>query len=123
MAEQLRVVNALGDVILEPVGKNSAPVNALAPNRTGGPDPLMLVFPTDHLIVNREGFAKAVMRAIRLREARKLISFGNTPFEARTGYGYIKAGDSVEARHEEFSFKEKPGLKPATGYLNYVGYY
>ncbi|HCG94246.1 MAG TPA: mannose-1-phosphate guanylyltransferase/mannose-6-phosphate isomerase [Halieaceae bacterium] len=123
VAEQLREINALGDIILEPVGRNTAPAIALAALATRAEDPLLLVLPADHLITNREAFTEAVMQAIPLAEAGKLITFGVVPSGAHTGYGYIKAGEVIETGYKVSSFKEKPDLKTATEYLSSGGYY
>ena len=91
VAEQLREIDKLDSIILEPVGKNTAPAIALAALLTND-DPLLLVLAADHIIQDEEAFTEAVNRALPLAEAGKLVTFGIVPKEAHTGYGYIKKG-------------------------------
>ena len=92
VAEQLREIDKLDSIILEPVGKNTAPAIALAAI-TSDEDPLLLVLAADHVIRDEVAFTKAVNDAIPLAQAGKLVTFGIVPNEAHTGYGYIKMGD------------------------------
>ena len=91
VAEQLREIDKLGSIILEPVGKNTAPAIALAALTTDH-DPLLLVLAADHVIQDEEVFTESVNQAVPLAEAGKLVTFGIVPKEAHTGYGYIKKG-------------------------------
>ena len=92
VAEQLREIDKLGSIILEPVGKNTAPAIALAAI-TADDDPLLLVLAADHVIRDEVAFTNAVNNAVPLAESGKLVTFGIVPNEAHTGYGYIKMGD------------------------------
>jgi len=103
-------------IILEPVGRNTAPAiyTAACYCKTIHKEPvIMLVLPADHLVKNKAGFAKAVQEAAKLAVAGKLVTFGIQPTSPETGYGYIKMGDD----HQVLSFVEKPDLKTANGYL------
>ena len=106
VAEQLREVDALGDILLEPVGRNTAPAIALAALAKKDEDPLLLVLAADHLIADQIAFSEAIMRAIPLAENGKLVTFGIVPSEAHTGYGYIKASNAIGAGYIVSSFKE-----------------
>ena len=65
MAEQLREIDKLGSIILEPVGRNTAPAIALAAlSSPEGEDPLLLVLAADHVIQDEAAFTKTVMDAI-----------------------------------------------------------
>ena len=86
VAEQLREINKLDSIILEPVGRNTAPAIALAA-LMNDKDPLLLVLAADHVIQNEAGFKKAIIKAIPLAEAKKLVTFGIVPNESHTGYG------------------------------------
>ena len=89
VAEQLREIGELGPIILEPVSRNTAPAIALAA-LTAKDDALLLVLAADHVIQDEAAFRKAVIQAIPLAEAGKLVTFGVTPREPHTGYGYIE---------------------------------
>src|SRR5690606_32490672 len=94
VAEQLREAGAtIGAVLLEPVGRNTAPaIAAAALEATAhGADPLLLVLPSDHVITDEEGFHAAVRVAALAADTGKLVTFGVVPTSPETGYGYIKA--------------------------------
>ena len=92
VAEQLREINKLGSIILEPVGKNTAPAIALAAFQSIEEDPVLLVLAADHVIENSEAFVNTVQEAISLAETGKFVTFGIIPERPYTGYGYIKRG-------------------------------
>jgi mannose-1-phosphate guanylyltransferase len=123
VAEQLREIEALGKIILEPVGRNTAPAIALAALLEREDDPLLLVLAADHVVADQAAFTEAVMKAVPLAEAGKLVTFGIVPTEPHTGYGYIKAGDAVDGTYSVASFKEKPDTETAAGYLKDGGYF
>jgi mannose-1-phosphate guanylyltransferase len=122
-AEQLRQINKdLNDIILEPIGKNTAPAIALAALATGN-DSLILVLPADHVIKDEEYFNKLVLEAIPLAESGKLVTFGVVPTEVHTGYGYIKGGRKIDAGLVVDQFIEKPSTKNAKQYFESGEYY
>ena len=123
VAEQLREIDALGKIILEPVGRNTAPAIALAALLEKEEDPLLLVLAADHVIADQDAFTDAVLKAVPLAEAGKLVTFGIIPSEPHTGYGYIEAGDSLEGAYSVASFKEKPDSQTAANYVRHGGYY
>ena len=123
VAEQLREIDALGKVILEPVGRNTAPAIALAALIEEEDDPLLLVLAADHVIADQDAFTETVMKAVPLAETGKLVTFGIAPSEPHTGYGYIEAGNPVDDAYYVASFKEKPDSATATEYLGHGGYY
>jgi mannose-1-phosphate guanylyltransferase len=124
VAEQLREINKLGSIILEPVGRNTAPAIALAAiSSQDGEDPLLLVLAADHVIQDEEAFTKAVTDAIPLAEAGKLVSFGIVAHEPHTGYGYIKRGQSEGAGFAVDKFVEKPSAAAAKEYLESSDYF
>ena len=123
VAEQLREVDALGKIILEPVGRNTAPAIALAALTEKDNDPLLLVLAADHVIADQAAFTEAVMTAVPLAESGKLITFGIVPSEPHTGYGYIEAGEPVGESYSVASFQEKPDSDTAAMYLDKGGYY
>ena len=123
VAEQLREIDALGKIILEPVGRNTAPAIALAALAKKEEDPLLLVLAADHVIANQQLFTEAIMEAVPLAEAGKLVTFGILPTEPHTGYGYIETRVAVAGAYEVSSFKEKPDADRATQYVADGSYY
>ena len=94
VAEQLRELGCTpAAIVLEPVGRNTAPAIAVAALQAtaDGTDPLLLVLPSDHVIADAAGFRAAVAAATPAAQAGKLVTFGIVPTAAETGYGYIKA--------------------------------
>ncbi|MGB0998689.1 MAG: mannose-1-phosphate guanylyltransferase/mannose-6-phosphate isomerase [Pseudomonadales bacterium] len=122
VAEQLREVDSLGKIILEPDGRNTAPAIALAALSVDQ-DPLLLVLAADHVIENVDAFTAAVQQAIPLAKDDQLVTFGVVPAQPHVGYGYIEAGDKVGGGYKVISFKEKPSLQTATDYLKAGGFY
>lgn len=123
VAEQLREIDALGKILLEPVGRNTAPAIALAALIEKENDPLFLVLAADHVITDEVSFAETVLKAVPLAEEGRLVTFGILPTEPHTGYGYIKAGEGRDGAYSVASFNEKPAAKVAARYLSEGGYY
>lgn len=128
VAEQFRA-NAIptSGIILEPVGRNTAPAIALAAMQVinKGDDPLLLVLAADHVIKDEAAFCASVEQAVQFAQADKLVTFGIVPTAPETGYGYIKRG-GVQGDDAGFSvsqFVEKPNLATAQDYLASVEYY
>jgi mannose-1-phosphate guanylyltransferase len=121
VAEQLREIDKLGSIILEPVGKNTAPAIALAA-LAADDDPLLLVLAADHVIQDEQAFTDAVNRAVPLAEAGKLVTFGIVPKEAHTGYGYIKKGSQEASGFVVEKFVEKPSSQVAHDYIKSGNY-
>jgi mannose-1-phosphate guanylyltransferase/mannose-1-phosphate guanylyltransferase/mannose-6-phosphate isomerase len=118
MAEQLREVNIQPSaIILEPIGRNTAPAVALAA-LSADPDDILLILPADHVIANVSAFQSAVHKANKLAEQGYLVTFGIVPDEPETGYGYIKTGDRVDSgSHKVAAFVEKPNIQTAQEYV------
>ncbi|MCR9684651.1 mannose-1-phosphate guanylyltransferase/mannose-6-phosphate isomerase [Vibrio antiquarius] len=127
VAEQLRKQNIQhGGIILEPVGRNTAPAIALAALHAvkNGEDPLLLVLAADHVIQDSLAFSDAVRTAIPSAEQGMLVTFGIIPTAPETGYGYIKHGDAIEESvFRVAQFVEKPDLDTAEQYLASGEYY
>ena len=125
-AEQLRQINKESNgIILEPIGKNTAPAIALAALKfiNNGEDPLLLVLSADHLIQNIDAFHRSIKIAEKLAERDKLVTFGIVPDKAETGYGYIKANIYNTADYYKIqSFTEKPNQEDAQKYLDSGNY-
>lgn len=125
-AEQLRGINIKPEcILLEPVGKNTAPAIALAALRllNNNQDPTMLVLPADHTIHDISAFHKSIEIAKPLASENKLITFGVMPNKAETGYGYIKINNKdTNSFYEIDSFIEKPNLVNAQKFLSAGNY-
>jgi len=124
VAEQLRENGtSASEIILEPLGRNTAPAIALAALSAveNGEDPLLLVLAADHVIKNIPAFQQAVITAETFAKQNKLVTFGIVPSHPETGYGYIKQGPQQTANsaigYEVDCFVEKPDLETATDYL------
>jgi len=123
VAEQLREIDAASKILLEPVGRNTAPAIALAALVEKESDPLLLVLAADHVVADQASFTDAVLTAVPLAEAGKLVTFGIVPLEPHAGYGYIEVGESLGGAYVVDSFKEKPDVGTAAEYLSHGGYY
>lgn len=124
IAEQLRAVDmATGDIVLEPVARNTAPaVTAaclIAAERY--PDGIVLVLPSDHAIADARAFREALGRAVRAAEAGSLVTFGIRPTAPETGYGYIRRGEALAGIGECYevgAFVEKPDPDTAARFVS-----
>lgn len=130
VAEQLRQIDQLSDnIILEPVGRNTAPAITLAALSAidNGSDPLLLVLAADHVIESPDAFHQAVQNAIPFAEQGKLVTFGIVPTGPETGYGYIQRGKEFNSDADSVfqvqRFVEKPNLETALQYLESGEYY
>ncbi len=135
VAEQFRLNHiANSGILLEPVGRNTAPAVALAAFNAikSGEDPLLLVLAADHVIENEVAFCQAVNMASEHASKGKLVTFGIVPTAAETGYGYIKRGDAIDVANDVAinkngfnvaEFVEKPNLSTAQQYLENGDYY
>ncbi len=123
VAEQLREIGiAPRALVLEPMGRNTAPAAAIAALilTAADPDALMLVAPSDHAIGERAAFLSALDRAARAARAGALVTFGVTPDRPETGYGYIRRGapwPGVKGCFAVASFVEKPDRARAEAFL------
>jgi mannose-1-phosphate guanylyltransferase/mannose-6-phosphate isomerase len=123
VAEQVRQLGRNGTVVLEPVGRNTAPAVTLAALLAlcQDQDPAMVVMPADHVIVDGARFREAVRQAVRLAETGMIVTFGIAPDCPETGYGYIQRGDALPGEAAAFRlarFVEKPDRATAQRYLD-----
>ena len=106
-------------ILWEPVGRNTAPCIAWAAAHILSQDPeaRVGVFPSDHDVQDEEKFATYLRMAFDAAENR-IVLFGIEPSRPETGYGYIEMGESVGHECSKVaSFREKPDLATAEGYL------
>ncbi|NWK95296.1 mannose-1-phosphate guanylyltransferase/mannose-6-phosphate isomerase [Sphingobium lactosutens] len=109
-------------VILEPMGRNTAPAIALAACWIAARDrdALMLVMPSDHVIADVPAFHAAIAAAVPAARDGRLVTFGIQPHYPETGYGYIAKGGPIDADgavHAVAQFVEKPPRAQAEAYL------
>jgi mannose-1-phosphate guanylyltransferase len=128
VAEQLRQMNRDASILLEPVGRNTAPAIALAAfqamkDNTSGEAPVLLVLAADHVIKDTAAFQKAAAALLPAVQAGKFGTLGIVPTEAATGYGYIKAGAESAGLFAVEQFVEKPDAATAQEYLDSGSYY
>lgn len=123
IAEQLRQIGvASAGIVLEPVGRNTAPALTLAAlaAAAGGNDPVLLVMPADHVITDVERFQLAIGEGAALASAGALVTFGIVPDHPETGYGYIRVGPAVPGAATSrvlAEFVEKPDAPTAERYV------
>jgi len=127
IAEQLRLMDKPGTILLEPVGRNTAPALCLAALAAikNGSDPVLLVMPADHVITDVAAFQRVVSQGAALAAQGVVVTFGITPDCPETGYGYIQsgspyggcAGTDKSAARRVVRFVEKPDLSTAQTYL------
>ena len=123
VSEQLATLGIAPEaIIVEPVGRNTAPAIAAAAAllRSRDSNAIMLVLPSDHVIADTAAFGRAVGVAARAAEAGYLVTFGITPTAPETGYGYIRSGDGLGSHDGAYrieQFVEKPDSATAAGYF------
>ncbi|MFM7784759.1 MAG: mannose-1-phosphate guanylyltransferase/mannose-6-phosphate isomerase, partial [Gammaproteobacteria bacterium] len=121
VAQQLRDLGHAGaSILLEPVGRNTAPAIALAAidAMRQTEDAVLLVLPADHVIRDHAALQRVALQGLALANTGALVTFGIVPDRPETGYGYIQKGAATA--HGAFAvshFVEKPDLATATGYL------
>ena len=119
ITKQIRSFNIpFKNVLLEPQGKNTAPAICWAATKIHetNPQAVMMVLPSDHLILNEKKFWQCLDRAVSLAERKYLVTLGIVPTRAETGYGYLKTvkeGKIVRVK----KFTEKPSLVKAQEFI------
>ncbi|MFT4090427.1 MAG: mannose-1-phosphate guanylyltransferase/mannose-6-phosphate isomerase [Asticcacaulis sp.] len=123
--EQLKAISREPQaVILEPFGKNTAAVAAVAAliGQEIDPDALVILVPADHMIKNPDAFHSAIHRAATVALTH-IVTFGIRPTAPETGFGYIQRNEEIrEGVWSVRRFLEKPSLSTATDYINDGGY-
>jgi len=116
----------IGAIIVEPMGRNTAPCAVVAAlhARVSDPDALILLAPADHHVTKPDAFRRSVAAAIPAAEKDCLVTFGIAPDGPETGYGYIQQGETTgPGAFEVQAFKEKPDSSTAQRYLDQGGFY
>ena len=128
VADQLLQHGKQATILLEPVGRNTAPAIALAALQAlaqakGAEAPVLLVLAADHVIRDIAAFQQAASQLLPAVKAGKVGTLGIVPTEPATGYGYIRAGVAVESGFAVEQFVEKPNLATAQEYVAAGNYY
>jgi mannose-1-phosphate guanylyltransferase/mannose-6-phosphate isomerase len=113
-------------IILEPIGRNTAPAIALAALAAmqNHDDPLLLVLPSDHLLEDKNVFCTAISEGIKLAAEDYMVTFGITISQPETAYGHIQLGDIIEktSDYRVKAFIEKPEMAKAQAFYSSGGY-
>lgn len=121
VAEQLRQMGVDGSaILLEPIGKNTAPAVTLAALRAleEEHDPVLVVLPSDHHIGNISEFRARMSKAVELAAQGAIVTFGIVARKPETGFGYIRRGpETDDGVFVLEGFTEKPDAKTAADYL------
>lgn len=123
VAEELRRSGLTdGQIVLEPVGRNTAPAACVAALLAAESEPnvLVLLLPSDHHIARPDAFHAAVEQAAEAARDGWLVTFGITPDRPDSGFGYIRRGGALAGlagcyRVERFT--EKPDRTTAEAFL------
>ncbi|TVM36092.1 mannose-1-phosphate guanylyltransferase/mannose-6-phosphate isomerase [Oceanidesulfovibrio marinus] len=122
VAEQLQRLNITGRIILEPVGRNTAPAAAISALMCQDEDPVLLVMPADHKL-DGGVLNEAVEAALPLAEEGYLVAFGIDPEKPETGYGYLQKGQPLQDGFKVDAFAEKPTYELARQYVDSGDYF
>ncbi|MGV1098811.1 mannose-1-phosphate guanylyltransferase/mannose-6-phosphate isomerase [Thiovibrio sp. JS02] len=125
VAEQVRDLGIEATILIEPVGRDTAPAVAAAAHEvlTRDREAVLLVLPADHVIGDTGKFAAAVRQGLAHTGEGNLVTFGIVPNFPHTGYGYIKKGAAIEEGQGDGRafvverFVEKPSLEKARQYV------
>ncbi len=122
---QLREYSNDVRILAEPVAKNTAPAISIATKflLDCGHDDIILAVPSDHMIQDSEGFKKTINEAQKLAKQGYIVALGVKPYNAGTGFGYIKVKEKLETGYKIELFKEKPDEKTALEYFNTPDFY
>jgi mannose-1-phosphate guanylyltransferase len=122
-AELVREQLAITDherVLAEPMRKNTAPCIAYVANKIflKDPDAVMIVSPTDHLILSEKEFIQTIQKAVDQAQTQdKLITLGIKPTRPETGYGYIQFLEGKSNLKKVKTFTEKPAIALAKTFV------
>jgi len=126
VADQLEEIHVKSrTIVLEPSGRNTAPAACIAALLVADSDPsgLVLLTPADHVIPDKDAFARAIERGLKAATEGALVTFGVEPDSPHTGYGYIEAEQSSSQTLKVKRFVEKPSRELAEHFLDSGGFY
>lgn len=115
---------ATAAIVLEPAGRNTAPALTCAALMLAAEDPVLLMMPADHLIIDPASFHAAVGQGVRLAAGGRIVTFGIVPDQPETGFGYLRAGAALaQGGFQLQGFVEKPTLDVAEDYIRSGDYF
>lgn len=129
VAEQMQEIAVVPRaIVLEPMGRNTAPAAAVAALMTAeeNPQSIIVLLPSDHVVGDADTFAAAVAVAAEAARLGSIVTFGMAPTGPETGYGYVHRGaglDGMEGAFQVRRFVEKPDAATAATYLADGGYF
>jgi len=129
IAEQMRSAGQPpGVIVLEPMGRNTAPAATVAALMLAekDPDAILLLMPADHVVRDIDSFRQAADSAAAAAARGFLVTFGIAPRGPETGYGYVQRGAPLSESAHIFAvrrFVEKPDAATAAGYIEAGDYY
>ncbi len=103
------------ELLLEPVGRNSAAAVAAACLKSD-PEALLLILPADHAITRPHRFLASIEQALPAAQAGHIITFGIRPDHPATGYGYIEGAGGTNIQ-KALRFVEKPDATTAAAFV------
>ena len=125
VTEQLTGINPQ-HILLEPCMRNTAPCIAYVSWKIQKEDPeaLIVVAPSDHLVLNVPAFQKTIRKGIDfVSVGNRILTLGMTPTRPETGYGYIEQSTEIECGiYKLAAFREKPNLSTSIEYLQKGGF-
>lgn len=122
MEQSAQTATNVNRLILEPVGRNTAPALTVSALQYIDDDAIILMMPADHIITDVTSFQKAISAGVEITLENKIVTYGIKPGSAETGYGYIHMGEKTKELHGcdvhgLLGFKEKPEKLIAEDYL------
>ncbi|MBA4696399.1 MAG: mannose-1-phosphate guanylyltransferase/mannose-6-phosphate isomerase [Legionella sp.] len=127
VSEQLRSIGIENaKVILEPIGRNTAPAVAAAAFVALEQDSeaVLIILPADHVILHESAFEKLTTQALEIANQGHLVTLGISPTHPHTGYGYIKKDKNLSpGAYTVSAFIEKPDLQKAEAFYKSNDYY
>ncbi len=123
VAEALHNAGLSGSILLEPVGRNTAPALCAAALQIAGsnPDAIMVILPSDHFVSDTDKFTAAVADAARLAQDGWWVTLGIRPTKPSSAYGYIEPGTKIighDPACQVSQFLEKPDVEKAEALIS-----
>jgi len=125
-AQMAEIGQDIGAIIVEPMGRNTAPCAVVAALHAivSDPEALILLAPADHHVTKPAAFRRSVAAAMPAAKDSRLVTFGIEPTGPETGYGYIQQGDTIgPGSFDVKAFKEKPDVDTAQSYIDEGGFH
>jgi len=115
-------------IVLEPMGRNTAPAAAVAALLAGEgePEAVIVLLPSDHVVRDAAAFSEAVRQAAAAAGEGHIVTFGMQPTAPETGYGYVHRGvrlETLDGAWRVQRFVEKPDAGTAAQYISDGGYF